>query len=493
MERNLEIFKIWHTMQFLDVMSDLMYMMGDRVSIENLILQLRADTRYSTSEKIAYLSMKAIEYKRLGSPIAAMHTLFGACQIAVHPAIIAEIYHLMFSYYRHIGTGNVDRVMKALDIDLNVLKAPEMVRCKAQLQIKLGEYTAAEGTLKEGLELAPHDPSLTKLLAELYAGLKQIEKAEELIDAYLKKKSKDAPILFVKAKLAFNKGDFDSALKLFKKVSKIDKSNLECRLLIPVVYQQKNELKHALQFINDMMVNKQQDDKSWRNIGTYYSNINAFDLAVYALEKAIKYNANEPEYVRDLTLVYSKKGDIDKAIGFAESKVRRFKKSDRIARILGDLYLGKHDYDKAEMYTKRALEVKPNDPFLVIMLGDVFYSRGDHQKAEEEFKRAIEMNKSNPEINVRVAQVYLKVYDFDKAEAHFKAAIGMIPNYEPAVKGLKLLEYLSTKKVSVQKLYDQLEPQFKALASDELPPSKDGRVLSVNLLDALVDEPDSEE
>jgi len=61
------------------------------------------------------------------------------------------------------------------------------------------------------------------------------------------------------------------------------------------------------------------------------------------------------------------------------------------------------------------------------------------------------------------------------------------------VKGLKLLEYLSTKKVSVQKLYEQLEPQFKALASDELPPSKDGRVLSVNLLDALVDDPDSEE
>jgi tetratricopeptide (TPR) repeat protein len=349
-----------------------------------------------------------------------------------------------------------------------------------------------QGTASEANKLVPYDQSVTRMLAELYIRLKQVEKAEDVLDVHLKEKSKDDQILCIKAKLAFNKGELDSALKLFTKASKIDKKNMEYRLLIALVHQKKNKSQNAFEVINNLMAYKEHDDKRWRDIGTYYSNIGALDLAVYALEKAIRNNNNEPEYVRDLAIVYRKNGDLDKAIAFAESKVDRFKKSDRITRTLGDLYLDTQDYEKAEMYTRRALEVSPKDPFLVVMLGDILYRKGVVQQAEEEFKRAIEMNKSNPEINVRVGQVYLNSYDFDKAEAHFKAAIGMIPNYEPAMSGLKLLEYLSTKKIDPRKVYEQVKPQLMALASDKLTPTKDGRKIHVNLLDALVDDPDLE-
>ncbi len=91
-----------------------------------------------------------------------------------------------------------------------------------------------------------------------------------------------------------------------------------------------------------------------------------------------------------------------------------------------------------------------------------------------------------------MGQVYLNLLKFDEAEAHFNVSLGMIPNYAPALKGLKMLETISNMKISPMKVYEQIRPQLDELASGELQPSEDGYKLHFNIWDAIVDDPEPE-
>ncbi len=431
----------------------------------------------------------AMDYKKRGSFLAAMTILYELLSIIPIPYVVAEFYTIMYMYSVSRGNANlVERVCSALETDLKTMQKPELFRCKASILVDHGKYDEAIEVLQQSLKLHPHDASTTRLLASVFNRLHRNEEALVVLDQYIKRKKKDPKALELKGSILSEIGKFKDAKKCFEKASKIDKSEIRYRLMIAAMYSKMRDMPKARSIINNLLEYMKGTGSTWRNMGVFYSNHRFLDLAEYCFEKAVLLSPKEPEYVRDLTIVYRKKGELEKAIKFVRSKLRFHKGSDRVLRVLADMYLEDGQFDKAEQYACEALEVKPDDAWLFVMLGDILLHKKDEAGSERAFDKAVELSRQHPNIRVKISMMYWKHLDIKRAERILEEVLDEHPTHRLAMACMRFVKEASSMKVSMQKLYKQLEPQILALASGELPPKKDGYRLHVNIFDALADD-----
>ncbi|MCK5238193.1 MAG: tetratricopeptide repeat protein [Candidatus Thorarchaeota archaeon] len=495
MSEELKLFKLWGSMQLIESMTDFMYMMGgEHRKIPDYVYQVMNARRYSDDMKLALLFREATGFKKLGSPFSAMKIYFEILRYRLIPKVVSEFYKTMYTYYHHRGAGTYsDNVFTALCQDLDVLQEPELYHCKAQILVNKGEHDDAINTLHSALKKQPKNQITSRMLASLHSGLGQDEEALIVLDNYLKKEKRDSVVLSQKGMILFGSGKFKNARKCFEKAVNSDKNNAEFQLLFAAAEARLGEMEKAKDLIGKVMLLQKRGGQPWREIGVFYSNLSILDLAEYCFEKAVYLSPKEPEYARDLALVYRNSGQNKKAISFLKSKLKFYGKSDRVLRMLADVCLMEGELDEAEKYTLEAIDVLPKDAPLHIMQGDILLRKDDSTGSEAAFNKALELSPNKPETYVRIGSVYLNSWKIDRAEEMFKAALEMIPNYPGAKSGMKIVKKLSTKKVSVRKVYEQTREQLEALMSGDLPPSKDGHKIRVNIWDALVDEEEPSE
>lgn len=490
MAPDLNLFTLWNSLQFIDVLSDPSYNMFDAPEIERVVRLVTRENRYPEPMKAAILLEYAMRYKKLGSPISAMRVLYEILRIRLIPSVISEFYTLLYNYHLHRGSGSTDRVYDALCEDIKIVDDPELSHCQAKMLVQREKYSEAVDILKGLVTKHPRNSTTNRMLASLYSKLGESEEALDVLTKYLKKESKDHIAQTDKGMILLKNGQYREAQKCFEKAVQQDWKNIQYHLLLAATTRL-DDFEGSVLNIKRILRGQTDEGKHWREFGVFYSNLSIFDLAAYCFERAIYLNPREPEYVRDLAVAYHKMGQIEKAIAFVESKLEWHNHSERLLRVLADLHLTSGRFNEAEQYARSAIEKNTNDAALYIMLGDILFRKGDHNDSEESFQKAIQIGRNTPEIHVKIGFVYLNNWQIDKAEEQFKQALDMIPNHPDAMKGMKLLQHVSTKKVSLPKIYEQTEAQLKALMSGELPPSKDGHRISINLWDAMVDEDDN--
>ncbi|MHA1906488.1 MAG: tetratricopeptide repeat protein [Candidatus Thorarchaeota archaeon] len=493
MTTDLKLFRLWNSMSLIDSMMDISFIMGNNSRIPEHVYGVMNARRFSAEEKLAFLLQEATSLKKTGSLFSAMKVYAEILRYGLFPSVISEFYQTIFNYYHHRGSGNTDNVMDALNHDISLIQAPDLYLCKANILVNKNEINGAIDTLQIALNKQPKNSATNRMLASIYFSLGQEEEALQVLDKYLKKAKKDVVILFQKGLIHFRRNEYKDAKKCFEKSASADKNNSQHSLLLAAAEARLGDMEKAKSIIGRVMQNQKRGGQPWRDIGVYYSNLSILDMAEYCLERAVYLSPNEPEVVRDLGLIYRNSKQNEKAISFLKSKLKTHGNSDRVLRILSDVLLVEGKSDEAEKYTLEAIKVQPNDPFLQIMLGDILFSKEDSKGSQNAFKKALELSTEKWVIHTKIGFVYLNKWELGEAEEHFKEALSMIPNYNRATIGMEILKQISKKKVSPEKVFEQMKVQFEALASGELPPSKDGQRIRINLWDVLVDEDETSE
>jgi tetratricopeptide (TPR) repeat protein len=481
----LEILQLWSSMQFLTVMSDPGFMMFTSKEIDKLFQEVSRESDLSDIIKVHLLLRKAELYKKMGQSLGALKIYAYIINSVEIPSILAEFYHTMYEF--HLARGTQDRVTHALEKDLETSPSGELLCLKAKILCYHNKYQEALDVLTQAQQMNPVYYDTTKYLVRVHHALSHYDDALSAVDTFISLKPDHEDALLLKSQLLKTMHRFDEALECYRRVLKNNDKEIKYHLLIAAVLDVKGDVDKAIRTLEKSLKNTKPDGKDWREVGVFLSNEGAMNLAEFALKKAIKMSPNEPEYIRDLALVYRRAGDLDKAIAFVESHLSRFEQSDRVLRIYADFQLTNKNYKVAEEYARRALASKPKDPTLHVMLGDILLRMGKKEGVGW-IQKAIEMNPNNLEIYIRAGLVYTINFQLEQAKSAYSAALNISPNYKPALIGLERVEALGSKKISVQKLYEQVSEQMKILASDDYEPSPDGASIRLNIKDALVDD-----
>lgn len=416
-------------------------------------------SRYVIITSALFLSMASIAQKneikaaekalKAGNANEAITILTGAESLTVS-APDAEKAQFLFIK----GNAHLDLANKSVDTDKNLSLA-----AKAYQQLLETEKTS--GKPKYSTQAATSIVDIkNKLINAAIADTKadkNVEGAKKLYDAYQLEK-KDTINLYYAASTYVNAKDYDSALKLYEELKKLNYSGKA------TYYYAMNKVTNQEDFYNTAV----ERDRMVK-MGTHEKPRNE------------SVPSKRGEIYKNIALIYVQEGKMDEAKK-AVSDARKANPDDATLLLTeANLYLESKDIETYKKLISEALQKNPNDKDLIFNLGVISAGAKNYSDAEKYYNKVIELDPQYINAYINMAAMKLddekviidemnklgtstndmKRYDVlkKKREALFKSAI---PYLEKAV-------VLDPKNVDVAKtllnVYSALEmtTEYKAL------------------------------
>ena len=233
----------------------------------------------------------------------------------------------------------------------------------------------------------------------------------------------DLDDIYTRGKEAFNKGDYDEAVKLLEEVVKT-KPYADVYNRLGLTYHHRGELgKAAAAFKRSLEINPGYTEVSL-NLAVTLNDMGRYAEAGEVFNSAAKIAHSAPfsldPYIKGkLANEHSKIGDIYYDLGLFGEAVEEYKKAinlrptfvDIITKV-GIAYREKGLYNEAIREFMKAKEINPKYIAARTNLGITYYMRGFLDLAVAEWKEALEVNPSNTD-----ALMYLKFVQNEKTEA----------------------------------------------------------------------------
>ena len=190
------------------------------------------------------------------------------------------------------------------------------------------------------------------------------------------------------------------------------------------------------------------------NLGIELFKMGKFDMAFSELKKAANINKSYPiphAYIGD---IYTEKGLLDKAYAEYTTAWKLIKKAEKegnvefkisskfkgyIKNSMGILFMNKGNTVKAIKEFIEATKLDPDNYSAYNNLGLAYMENNQINKAIAAFKNALFVNDRNPEIYLNLGEAYYKKGFIDNAIKAYRKAIEINPNYEDAIRRLKLI------------------------------------------------------
>ncbi len=188
---------------------------------------------------------------------------------------------------------------------------------------------------------------------------------------------------------AYNKGSFQTAIDLLKRVVEM-------------------EPKHR---------------SAWNNLGQAYLSLHQLDDALQAFRKQIEANPYDEYAYNNMGLALWQQQKYDEA-SEAFHKQIEVNPLDRWAHAnLGLLYRDTHRYADAVPELEKAVSLTPEDPALHLGLGEAYLQLGQEEKALTAFDKALEIAPAPPVWNDIAYQFALKKVHLDRAQQYAESAV----------------------------------------------------------------------
>jgi len=200
--------------------------------------------------------------------------------------------------------------------------------------------------------------------------------------------------LYDAAKAAYERGNFQSAIDLLKKVVADDP-------------------KHKT---------------GWMDLGRAYMVLRQTDSAIDAFKKQAELDPYDEFAYDSLGWAYTTQRKYDDAAAAFNKAIEINPLSQYAHGALGGMYQESHQYDKAVSELEKAVSLKQNDAGLQINLGDAYLNTGQDEKALAAFNRATEIS-ATPDVWNNIAyQLSLKGTHLDRAQQYAESAVTAVAN-----------------------------------------------------------------
>ncbi len=196
------------------------------------------------------------------------------------------------------------------------------------------------------------------------------------------------------AKAAFDRGNYKTAIELFKRVVDADP-------------------KHKT---------------AWMDLGRTYMAIRRTDEAIGAFKKQAELNPYDSYAFSALGWAYTSQRKYDDAAAAFNKAIEIDPLSQYAHSALGSMYQEAHQYEKAVPELEKAVSLKSDDAALQINLGDSYLNLGQDEKALAAFDRAVQIS-ATPEVWNNIAyQLSLKQVHLEKAQQYAESAVTAVTN-----------------------------------------------------------------
>ncbi|HEX3738461.1 MAG TPA: DUF3857 domain-containing protein [Terriglobales bacterium] len=200
--------------------------------------------------------------------------------------------------------------------------------------------------------------------------------------------------LYDAAKASFDRGNYQVAVDLFKRVVAADP-------------------KHKT---------------AWMDLGRSYMLLRQTDDAIVAFQKQADLNPYDEYAYGALGWAYTTARKYDDAAAAFNKSLEIDPLSEYAHAALGGMYSESHQYDKAVPELEKAVSLKSDDAALQISLGDAYLNLGQDDKALAAFDRATEIS-ATPEVWNNIAyQLSLKKAHLDRAQQYAESAVTAVSN-----------------------------------------------------------------
>lgn len=314
-------------------------------------------------------------------------------------------------------------VFNALDSKYGVNESSTVSAIKNLMEEK--KYDEALIKAKMLVKEYPDEILYSGMMAEIYRGKGESEKAREIYDQILEKNPDNAQVQLSLCDFLLKEKSYDefflflNTVNLNNKISIQDKISLIVRLMdqSEIVKEKGDNIMLAVMVLE---ANYKDDDILLLLRPELLIKLNKLDEAAVRLEEIIKIQPDNYYAWEKLLLVYLQMKDYDKLLSKGEECTTRFNRSF-VAKILyanGAIENGKYPTAFEELRKAEILAGDNKDSLLQVltMRADAYYRMKDYKKAFEIFEQALKTNKEDLTVMNNYAY-YLAEQDMDLKNA----------------------------------------------------------------------------
>ena len=288
----------------------------------------------------------------------------------------------------------LDAYNKALELEpenfLNLLNV-------ANLSNLLRRYDLAIAAYEKMLSFNPDLKDIRSTLIGAYVKNGEPEKAINLLDVALKENPKNVPLLFRKAKIYTDLGDYNAASKIYEQIISFKKNS-------PAIY-------HAYAVL--------------------YTKMKDYDKALQYLNKALGLDENDASVHKDLGVIYLMRNQIEYAKDEFDKALSLGKEDNEIIKECADFYYSVSDFEKADELYRKSLKIE-NNPYTSLSLGINLIARNKVEEAFAVLEPLMGVLPNNAELIYNLSRIFYIQKDYDKASRLARKAYYIIPTIEIA-------------------------------------------------------------
>jgi len=264
----------------------------------------------------------------------------------------------------------------------------------AQARLQLGILSLKLGNFREAIDLLEAlredgDPSATSSLAAAYVGLRQFDKAQEILSQALKQSPGSEILREELAETTALSGNYALAVVEFQKLIEQDPKSAQLRMRLGEVYQAKGDEKSAFssyQQAHDLAPNEATPALIFADA---LSQAGRIDEAKTLYRQIVQAHPDNLPALNNAAYFLCEHGNLDEALKLAERALEKAPGQPGFSDTLGYVYLKKGEGDTAIRTFSDLVRRYPTYSIFHYHLGLALYQKGDHLAAKKELQRAL--------------------------------------------------------------------------------------------------------
>lgn len=405
------------------------------------------------SEGIEYIVNKCIQnnpinrYQNIGELIYDLNNIHKFNSFYIKQKKIQRIKNLIKSMFLILSISLIILGTTSM-IEAQNIKYTNIIE-KGYAELNLHKFDNAQKIFEEAKSLNNKRLDSYLGIAQIFLKQNNYEECLKYLDDINEKigdLDRNPQYLYIRGNAYYELKDYEKAYSYFKKVHKIDSSNLIYNRDLAVCLAKLGELEQAQNIIDNVFESSKSDDVLNYINGEIYLKQGNIEAAIGSFNNTISETKDEllkkKSYISISDIYKSNRNTIDnsivKQIEILNKAINDLNNKEDIAIIesLAEAYFENNDYENSAVNFEKLIEIGYDRAYIYSNLAIIYQHTGDYHKAEEILYKMKEKYKEDYTCYLRLAFLYLDIEtqrpedirNYKKAVEYYKLAIKFAPN-----------------------------------------------------------------
>lgn len=323
-------------------------------------------------------------------------------------------------------------MLEVLKIDPNEARAMYQI---ALIYHELYDYDNALLFLKKIAQIN-HSDVISLKMAEVYADMREYDKAYEIMDKLIKKSATEAEYYYKYAIICTKAKDTASAEKYFKKFIALKGDDATARKDLAVLYISTHQMDYAKEEFEKAYELAPEDPWVCFEYGNFFFLEGNYQKALELYNKAIQINPLQTEYFIAKAVLLNKIQKFDEAINILKPIADRQNKHPQVLYTLAWAYLQKDDLIESKKVLENYIHDGRSGLEMLNLYVIVLDKLGEYEEDLKVVDIMLAQNPNNMSLMLSKAKYLGKKGDVSQAEETYLTVLSILPEYEDAITGL---------------------------------------------------------